>query len=557
MLETVDYALSRLQWSALALISFVCVGFGQPAFSSVLSFVSALIGYALFFRVMLAYPSWKTRFLLGTIWYMSVQIVQLWWMTSHPYLYIYAVLLFTSVMMGLQFGILCLFIQPAQFQNVWRLTAIAGLWAVLEWSRLFFLSGMSWNPSGLALSANLYTLQVASLAGVFGLSFWVIFTNLLALKAWLAKPKGSSTALFATAALLPFLYGFVHVHTQDRGFAEAEKQPYKALLVQTAFPIEEIMGFKEHTGMVAYVLQEWKKILQITRQQIGKPIDLVVLPEFTVPFGTYSFVYPYPLVATAFKEIYGPENAKKLPPLESPLAEKQGNFWMVNNAFFTQALANIFNSEVVIGLEDAEDVEGEREYYSSALHFSPREADATEFFVNRYEKRVLVPMGEYIPFSFAKKLAASYGIHGSFTAGKEAKLLGNKRPMGVSICYEETFGDMMRENKLKGAEMLVNLTSDIWYPDSLLPRQHLDHSRLRTVENGIPLLRACNTGITCAVDSLGRTIDALPDEDQWLSESLYVQVPIYNYLTLYSRVGDKLIIGLSLLLMLGFLRYRD
>ncbi len=86
--------------------------------------------------------------------------------------------------------------------------------------------------------------------------------------------------------------------------------------------------------------------------------------------------------------------------------------------------------------------------------------------------------------------------------------------------------------------------------NSRLPQQHFDHARLRTVENGIALVRACNTGVTGAVDSLGRIIGVLDDGEnpvEWRSDSLHLYVSTYHYLTPYSLWGDKFILGISLL----------
>ena len=163
-------------------------------------------------------------------------------------------------------------------------------------------------------------------------------------------------------------------------------------------------------------------------------------------------------------------------------------------------------------------------------------------------------MAEYIPFAFCRQLAAKYGIGGSFTPGTQAKVWqGRKCPFGVCICYEETFGDMMRDNRLLGADFLLNVTSDVWYPNSSLPQQHLDHARLRTVENGMALVRACNTGVTCVVDSLGRNVAVLgekADQPEWVAEALKVEVPLYTYSTLYTQWGDKLIVWLCVALVL-------
>lgn len=112
----------------------------------------------------------------------------------------------------------------------------------------------------------------------------------------------------------------------------------------------------------------------------------------------------------------------------------------------------------------------------------------------------------------------------------------------------------MRENSQKGAHLLVNLTNDGWYPRSTLPQQHLDHARLRTVENGLPLLRACNTGITTALDSHGRTIAAL-DNSEEAPGALQVDVPLHRYRTLYSRTGDALIVLLSGFCLIFFRKF--
>ena len=105
----------------------------------------------------------------------------------------------------------------------------------------------------------------------------------------------------------------------------------------------------------------------------------------------------------------------------------------------------------------------------------------------------------------------------------------------------------MRENRLTGAELLVNVTNDGWFPHSRLPQQHSDHSRLRTVETGIPLVRACNTGVTAACDSLGQVLGALSEESG--QGTLLVDVPLYSYFTLYTVWGDLFIIALAISLV--------
>jgi apolipoprotein N-acyltransferase len=516
------------------LLSLLIVSFGQPVWSWWLGSVAAVVGYALFFKTLLAYDKPWHRFSLGVLFGMGVQLVQLSWLLSHPYWYIYFVHFGLSLLAGFQVGLFSLLIVKKRVESILGTLALAGLWTIMEWSRLFFLAGFSLNQAGLALSGNIYSLQMASLWGVFGLSFWVVLVNLFTLRFWIERKNGWTLALLAC---LPYLYGMAQLHF----IKSEEKPPFEILLVQTAFPAEETFGFQTRREMVNYVLGEWKQIFTILKKHAGKTVDLVVLPEGTVPFGTYSFVFELSQVQEMLKGIYGEALKEILPKMELPWVYK-GH---VNNAYLSQTIANLFQSGVLIGLEDASDVENERRYYSAAQHFQPGRL------ANRYEKRVLVPMGEYIPFSCVAGLCSSYGIYGSLTRGSAAKIMqqGETR-FGVSICYEETFGHMMRENRELGADLLVNITSDVWYPNSKLPQVHFDHAKLRTVEMGIPLVRACNTGVTGAIDCFGKNIAILGEgakDQEWLSEALYVTVPMKTYWTLYSIVGDWFIISLCFL----------
>jgi apolipoprotein N-acyltransferase len=543
--------LKPYQRSFLFLLSFLIVAFGQPVHSQWLSLLSACIGFALFFSILLKIAEKKHRFYLALIWYAAVQTVQLSWMASHPYAYIYAVIAFCATMMGVQFGLLALLIRPHLFSRWIYVLAAAGLWTIMEWSRLFFLSGLPFNPVGLTLTASLYPLQLASLGGIYLLSFWVILTNLMVLKGWVFKGRGWMAGLFCI--LFPYCFGVAHIllHTQPSSFITA-------VLIQPATPVEEAVSFKSAAEARQFVMEEWRHILSLIKEHLQAGTDFIVLPEYVVPYGTYHAVFAKQEVHNLFEKFFGAQSLAALPPLEEPYAmyleTHEGKQWLLSNAFFAQALANIFQADVVIGLEDSEYVEnGAVESYSSAFHFAPYSP-----FANRYEKQVLVPMGEYIPFTCCRALAAQYGIQSSFTCGKGAKVFNGKIPFSPSICYEEAYGHLMRLGRKQGAQLLVNLTNDGWFPSSTLPQQHFDHARLRTVENGTPLIRACNTGITGAVDSLGRIVAVLGDgsaASQLQAGALRVEVPTYHYPTLYAQWGDYLMISLSgllLLISLGF-----
>lgn len=515
----------------LTLLSLIIVAFGQPVWSSWLGATAAVFGYTLFFADLLRYERRLHRFYLGVLFGTIVQMVQLSWLVSHPYWYIYLVHFAMSFLFGLQIGLVSILIEKRNVER-WRgILGIASVWTLMEWSRLFPLAGFSFNPAGLALTGNIYSLQMASLWGAFGLTFWVLLVNLGVLRFWILR-RG---VVFALLACLPYIYGFLQINY----IKSVDREPFPLVLVQTAFPAEEAFGFETRGEMVDYVVGEWRQIFTNLKEHFGKRVELVVLPEAAVPFGTWSFVFDHDKIVAMLKEIYG-EGV----PVPTGMPWVYNN--SVNNAFLSQTMANLFRAGVVIGLEDASDVGDVRHYYSAAQYFQP------EARPERYEKRVLVPMGEYIPFKCLSDLCLSYGVLGSLTPGSGAKLMHRgETGFGITICYEETFGNMMRENRQLGADLLVNITSDVWYPNSNLPQFHFDHAKLRTVEMGIPLARACNTGVTGVVDCFGRNFAIL--EGEWLSKALYVDVPMRSFQTLYSRVGDAFIIGLCLIFSLLFI----
>ncbi|MBS0630091.1 MAG: apolipoprotein N-acyltransferase [Verrucomicrobia bacterium] len=496
-------------------LSCLIVALSQPSFIPWLGPIGAAVGYALFWRSL----PLNGRFWRGTVWYTLVSLIQLSWMTSIEYqgFYILLVWLALSVGVGIQFGLLTKFISPPL--RLVQILGIASFWTILEWSRFFFLCGYSWNLSGLALS-NPYCLQLASVFGVLGLSFWVIFSNLLGLKA-LAEKQASSIVAWVAAICLPYLFGFVHLSYHQTQMEKAEQKPFTCLLVQTGLlPSQKTLLDGRPLEYLSPYFQ-WGRILELLKD--SKPADLIVLPESAVPFSAHHKVYNKSTVDQLFIHFFGSEVAEFLPPSEET---------KVSNAYWAQGLANIFQSDLILGLDHEE----EGKFYSSAFYVNPRENS-----IERYDKRILVPLVEYLPFSFLTPLVKSYGITAFFEHGKEAKVFDGKLPMSVSICYEETFPQNVREGRLKGAKMLINVTNDGWYPFSLLPSQHYEHAKIRAVESGAPLLRACNTGVSAAVDSLGQEVAKLAEstkEKNLQAGVLMAQINPYEYRTLFTIWGN-------------------
>lgn len=525
----------------LVSLSLVLVGLAQPDWSPFCCILAAASGYALFWYGMGMCRGKLKRFFLAGVWFAGVQALHLSWFASDRYVgsFIFVFLAILLICLGICFGLFSLLIPPSDRLSLLRICSLAGGWTLFEWGRLFLLSGFSWDPIGFALTGSIVSMQMASAFGMFGLTFWVVFTNLFALKVFSKKHRIFQSSLWVLIATVPYLFGWQEISFHRQLQAQTHYPSLNVLLVQTSLYPEQKVVFQGEEHLSLSPIDQWRLILSLLKPKLGHPVDLIAFSEAVVPYGTDVPLFYFREVAEAFRDIF-----------QIQLQNEEGPNAVVGNAFWAQALSNVFQADIVIGLEDIQEREdGYFTAYNAAFLFQPGGGDR-----RRYEKRVLVPFGEYIPFEWCKKILVRYGILDSFTPGKEAKVFpGKKASIGMSICYEETYGHLMRENRLRGASILVNLTNDVWYPKSRLPIVHYLHGRVRAVEGGLPVVRASNTGVTCAIDSLGHTLSMLDYENPKGYSSpgvLYLALPLYTYPTLYSRYGDHIIICFSIFAVL-------
>ena len=155
-----------------------------------------------------------------------------------------------------------------------------------------------------------------------------------------------------------------------------------------------------------------------------------------------------------------------------------------------------------------------------------------------YHKRHLVPFGEYLPLSFLlRPVVETFGIRlADFSPGprKQVPLRLGPYPLGVSICYEIVFGDAVRRD-LPEAALLVTVSNDAWFGDSIGPHQHLEMARVRAAETGRWLVRATNTGLSAVVSPRGEIRGRLPQFE--IAADTFDVVPMRGE-TPYVRLGD-------------------
>ncbi len=223
--------------------------------------------------------------------------------------------------------------------------------------------------------------------------------------------------------------------------------------------------------------------------------------------------------------------------------------WLSSAEPYLDAIADVAQGvPVVLGIQRGD---GPR-IFNSMIYL-----DETGQQTGLYDKHHLAPFGEYVPFG---NLMARFGIHGmattaghGFSSGPGPALmqvgkLGMALPL---ICYEAVFPQDV--NGAPGrADFILQITNDAWFGTRSGPFQHLAQARMRAIEQGLPLMRAANTGVSGMIDPLGRLTASLP-----LGQAGYVDavLPLPFAPTVYSRMGDIPVFG-ALLFVFAVLWFR-
>ena len=206
------------------------------------------------------------------------------------------------------------------------------------------------------------------------------------------------------------------------------------------------------------------------------------------------------------------------------------------------------------------EVPGEQgiQYTNRAIGLSP---NAQPY---QYDKVHLVPFGEFIPLGFhwfikAFNVPLSDFARGSFDQKPFSIERKNQASVNaaITICYEDVFGDELAsriQHNKEPVHLLINMTNLAWFGQSQAPTQQLRLSQLRSLETGLPALRATNTGITAALGPDGKLLQTLPEFTQ---ATLTAKIQPYSGQTPYVRWGNLPILSLSAALLIwGFIRHR-
>ncbi len=346
------------------------------------------------------------------------------------------------------------------------------------------VSGFPWNLLGYSQVDNIPFARIAQLTGVYGLSFAVMLVNCAFVAAMLLTGKRRTNLLISAAAAAIALQ--IGIFAKPEAFATTQE----AVLVQQNISLDQDWKppvFDQTLSSLAQI-----SVSASPRHAPGSP-GLIIWPESPAPFF---------------------------------IADPKLQHWLT-------AMSQDTGSYLVIGsLGQSLDVHGEPQLSNSALIMDPQ-----GHAIGRYDKVHLVPFGEYVPFhdllGFVSKLTREVG---NFSRGTERKVFDlNGTRAGVLICYESVFPNEVREFTANGAQVLINISDDLWYGETGAPFQHLQMARMRAVENHRWLLLATNNGTTASIDPFGRIVK---QAERNVRTALVVPFAPLNESTFYSRNGD-------------------
>jgi apolipoprotein N-acyltransferase len=336
-------------------------------------------------------------------------------------------------------------------------------WVGLELARSYLFSGFPWMLLGYTLAGSPLLRQAAELAGVSGLSFLLALSGVsvylssttLGGRAW---RRGGLLAMPAVAAAA-FLWAYGAASPAAREPASTAGPPIMAGIAQGGID----QSAKWDPGNQERTLDVYEE-LTIRARDSGAQV--VVWPETAAPF------------------FYG---------------------WEAGLTRRLDGIAARVGVPLLFGAPWYDPAEGGK-VYNSVFHI-----DGRGVVVGRYDKRHLVPFGEYVPLPrilfFMKKLTVGEKDFSTGT-GPALFLVAGSR-VGASVCYEAIFPPVLRDAVAAGAGFLVNVTNDAWFGDTVAPWQHLAMARMRCVEFRRPMVRAANSGVSAVIDSRGEVVASL------------------------------------------------
>ena len=340
---------------------------------------------------------------------------------------------------------------------------LAGIWVVQEWVRTWFLTGFPWLPLAASQWRNPVALQVAGLAGAYGVSALIVSINLgIAIYIRQLFKRRKNAGYFGNICpefyiVMLALFGSLLLYFRVLPRSENLELLFTASAIQPAIPQDGKWDpdlAREHLN----VIERESSLAALT-----KP-DLLLWPESSTPWPARG--------------------------------ENSAEWWITS-------LSEKLDLPILMGnLIETEN----GDWYNGIFWVTPEEGLDDRY----YAKRKLVPFGEYVPLRglipfVDKAMPAEYDITpGDSARPMRIEMNGRDIRVGGLVCYEDVFPHLARETALEGVDMFLVVTNNAWFGREGAAYQHAAHSVLRAVETGRPVARVGNDGWSGWIDGQGR-----------------------------------------------------
>ncbi len=378
---------------------------------------------------------------------------------------------------------------------LWSLTA-ATAWAALEILRAHLLGGFPWSFVAVSQYQLVPLIQIASVTGVYGVSFLVVWFSLaLFCAARMILVNPAKRHVWQAEIVLPlvvviacFTSGLFRMN-----HGAATENSLRVTMIQPGIPQTVLWDPAANEKTFAQFLAQ-------NEAALTNETDLLIWPESAVP------------------EL-SEENCRAISDLTL-----RHHVWLIFNG------------------EDATVTPAETNFFNAAYLVNPQGKLTTT-----YHKQKLVIFGEYVPLvKWLPFLKWFTPIVGGWTEGEQPVTFAvGRAKCAALICFEDTFASVARGAAQDDLDFFVNLTNDGWFGDSSEQWQHMANSVFRCVENGVPLLRCANNGVTCTINAQGRVEKIFHDAhgSEYGDGVLTVKIPLLSAekksaATFYNRHGD-------------------
>jgi apolipoprotein N-acyltransferase len=484
--------LNKFLWIFLSLFSALLLNlsFPYPGYSW-LAWISLVPFFIILFTEKL-----KRVTLSALITGVLFNVVYLDWMKEYKHVASLPGGVFAEMLFFL-FATLLFWFLSRNLKSTWlRAFVCTAGWFVIDYLKTIGFLGFPWGIIGYSQYRNLLMIQNASVLGVWGIDFIILYCNVTIalliveiIRSSPPKPSPINLYILGGFLLLAVVFGVIKLGEEKKG----EFRKVRAGVIQANFD-----------PWSPQVEENLSKEFNLTMKALKYDPDLIVWSESSVPFP-----YEYYL--------------------------KRGNTHAVKVHNFIRYVNRpfLFGSIEFDGTYENGEFRGD--FYNVAIFYNQ---DALR---TMYRKIHLVPFGEWFPFDrlfpFVERILEAAGA-GDFKPGKEYVVFdAGEFRFSVLICFEDVFGNLTRGFIPGKPELFINVTNDAWTGSEKAEVQHFSLSVFRTVETRRSLLRVANGGVTACINPYGRVIDMLP---LFTSDYLVCDVPLGDKddKTFYTRFGD-------------------